>query len=371
MKFLIGERGHSFLRQLDRWLGIPLTAPAAIYRKLTRPQRLLQAPANIGVICLGAIGDLILASALTDGIKKLHPQARLEIIASAANAAALPLNPHADAVYAAPVNRFARILRHIRAQHFDILIDTSQWARLGNLLCNLSGARLTAGFATPGQRRSTGYDTLCQHRSDCHELQNFLALGRALWPGLSGEPSLKLNMPPCGARDKIIYCHLWPTKGRGRKFKEWPLERWSELISQLLACGYQIRLTGCAEDAPACAEFLSRNFGTTPALASIAGKTSLAELAELFARATAVVSVNTGVMHLAAIAGTPTVGLHGATNPARWGPVGTNSISLLPRAGACAYLDLGFERLKNAKPAMAHLPVCDVLAALRKLNVPL
>ena len=101
---------------------------------------------------------------------------------------------------------------------------------------------------------------------------------------------------------------------------------------------------------------------------SLAGRTSLPGLAWLLSRADAVVSVNTGIMHLAALAGAPTVGLHGATNPRRWGPVGPRCVSLLPRAGRCAYLDLGFEYPADAEPALQHLPVEDVLAALHTLD---
>jgi len=53
-----------------------------------------------------------------------------------------------------------------------------------------------------------------------------------------------------------------------------------------------------------------------------AGSLSLLELADVLAAADAVVSVNTGVMHLAAEVGARTVSLEGPTSAARWAPVG-------------------------------------------------
>lgn len=356
------------MRQFDRWLGIPLTLPCAIFRKACKRRSNKGNPRSIGIICLGAIGDVLLLSGLTSGIRRLFPEARLELIGSSANAEALCLNPHADAHFSAPVTAVGSILRHIRSQRYDVLIDSSQWARLGNLLSSLSGASCTVGFATPGQARSLGYDALASHRSEVHEFENFLALGKALWPDLEGTPSVALGDPLPHDRERLVCCHMWAAHGNGRKFKEWPEASWRELIDNLLQRGWRICLTGSALDAPQCERFLGRYFPRNADVFSSAGKMRLQELARYLACAGAVVSVNTGIMHLAALTGTPTVGLHGATNPARWGPVGNNTISLLPRSGACAWLDLGFESPGKRKPAMANLPVCDVLAALRKLG---
>ena len=188
---MTAERGNRLLAAIDRWAGIPLTIPAAAWRKLTSP-RPPETPAKIGIFCPGAVGDLLLLSALTDALRKRFPECELELLATRANAGALPLNPHADSCKSWPLHRPDRILGYIRKRNYDVFIDTSQWARLGNLLANLSGARITAGFATRGQFRSLGYDYVCRHNASCHETENFLNLGRAIWPGLEGSPGLKM-----------------------------------------------------------------------------------------------------------------------------------------------------------------------------------
>ena len=74
-------------------------------------------------------------------------------------------------------------------------------------------------------------------------------------------------------------------------------------------------------------------------------------------------------MHLAALAGAPTVGLHGPTNPLRWGPVGRHVRALLPHKGPYAYLNLGFEYPRPFKPCLDSLPVEDVADALHSLGL--
>ena len=83
--------------------------------------------------------------------------------------------------------------------------------------------------------------------------------------------------------------------------------------------------------------------------------------------ADAVVSVNTGVMHVAAALGRPTVGLSGPTDPARWGPYGAHTRSVSPSGGRHSYLHLGHEYPRDATSPMHHLAVDQVEAALASI----
>lgn len=377
---MAAERGNRLHRWLDRYAGIPLAALGAAARMVERPWRPAdpEAARRVCVICLGAIGDLLLLSGLLEGVRQKLPEAELELVVSSGNAGAAPLIPHADAVAAFGVRHVPAMLRHVRQRRYDLLIDSTQWARLGAIVSNLSGAGLTVGFATAGQGRALGYDRAVTHSPHQHETENFLALGRAIWPGLCGTPRLRLpeaapGLPPTLARAwgdgrRHAFLHMWPA-GYKSQLKEWPPEYWARLARELTAAGFSVWLTGSAADAPRNAAFLRDELAGAAHVHSLAWHTGLPGLAWLLARADAVVSVNTGIMHLAALTGAPTVGLHGATDPRRWGPVGPRCVSLLPRAGHFAYLDLGFEYPPHAVPALQHLPVEDVLAALESLRV--
>ncbi len=368
----MGERGNRLNRLLDRYAGIPLAAAAACLR--AGSPRAVERADRVGLLCVGAIGDLLLLSCLARGLRRILPRARIELVVSAANAGAAALVPGIDEYAAFAVRQVFAMVRHIRSRAYDILFDSSQWARYGALISNLSGAAVTVGFDTPGQWRALGYTCRVPHRGDRHEVENFLALGRALWPDLSGEPGIVLPADPpqeavrlMAAPGKKAFLHMWPS-GYKAFLKEWPAEHWAALARHLLDSGFVVLLTGGPGDAERNDVFLKEHFAGCGGVVSLAGRMSLPGIAWMLSHADAVVSVNTGTMHLAALAGAPTVGLHGATNPLRWGPVGPRTVSLLPDCGQRAYLNLGFEYPPDARPSLQAISVDDVLAALRSLG---
>ena len=325
----MGERGNRLNRLLDRYAGIPLAACSAVAR-LGKKSVPGAAPQRVGFICLGAIGDLLLLSALISALRERLPNAHIALLVSRANAATVSLIPGVDQYASFGVRDVSAMTAWLREQRLDVLIDSTQWARLGAILSNLSSARTTVGFDTEGQHRAFGYNFKVPHRNDRHEVENFMELGRALYPDIQGAPELLVpQLPPeglpaelCGkqeAADGIgdalpqrVYLHMWPS-GSNAWLKEWPADNWDALARLLGSKGFEVYLTGAPADAPRNDAFL-RAHPQCPAV-SLAGKTSLAGLAWLFSQASAVVSVNTGTMHLAALAGAPTVGLHGPTNP--------------------------------------------------------
>jgi ADP-heptose:LPS heptosyltransferase len=379
----MGERGNSFNRWLDRYAGIPLAACSSVLR-LGRGAAPIVEPQRVGFICLGAIGDLLLFSALITALRERLPQARFVLLTSRANAATVRLIPGIDSSAAFAVTEVSSMAAWLREQRLDVLFDSTQWARLGAVLCNFSNARTTVGFDTCGQHRAFGYSCKVEHRNDRHEVENFLELGRALYPGLLGAPRLLMPQSPpddlpaelCGrleptgeagdALPRRIFLHMWPS-GAHAWLKEWPADNWDALARMLSVEGFEVYLTGGPADAQRNNAFLQAH-PQCPAV-SLAGRTSLQGLAWLFSRASAVVSVNTGTMHLASIAGAPTVGLHGPTNPLRWGPVGRHVRALLPHKGPYAYLNLGFEYPRPFTPCLDSLPVEDVADALHSLGL--
>lgn len=375
------ERGDILKRRLDRWLGIPLVAIAGGAKSLRRffsfASFPVKNPRSIGILCLGAIGDLLLTTALIQALRQKFPDAVIEVVTSKANAGTHGFLPGIDGAASFGVTDVPGMVRYLRAKQYDVLLDTSQWARLGALLCAVSGAGRTIGFATKDQFRHYAYDWAVPHRDDAHETENFLALGRAVIPGLSGAPALILPEGPSSScpvclRDvlgkKTVFCHMWPS-GLKSFLKEWPAENWAELANTLTTAGYIPVFTGGPQDAEATENFI-REYGLAEKGAcSVAGAASLADIAWAMRHVVAVVSVNTGIMHLAAIAGAATVALNGPTNPLRWGPVGERTVSLQPREGRFGYLNLGFEYPDDAEPVLGALPMEDVIVALKDLGL--
>lgn len=383
----MAERGSVLKRRLDLWLGVPLVTTLGLVRRLApRPVRPdpLESSATVrtvAVLCFGAIGDLLLTSALLDGLRHAMPHARICMVISQGNAPALPLVPHIDASAVFPVGQVHHIVRHVRTLKADLLIDTTQWARLGALVASLSGARCTIGFDTPGQYRAAPYDIRVPHRNDRHEVDNLLALGSVVFPGLSGVPSVRLpaQFPPAPCPAPYVILHMWPS-GLLAHLKEWPGECWQNLAEYCTRAGFHVLFTGSPADAPRTGELVrtvrAAMSGTPLAdmVHDMSGRICLTDLAPLLAGAAATVSVNTGIMHLAALTGCPTVGLHGPTNPLRWGPLGPRTRALLPDpapGSRIAYLNLGFEYPPDADDCLRRLCPDTVVAALRELGLPL
>jgi ADP-heptose:LPS heptosyltransferase len=99
----------------------------------------------------------------------------------------------------------------------------------------------------------------------------------------------------------------------------------------------------------------------------LGGRTSLAELADVLARADAVVAGNTGPAHLAAAVGTPVVSLFAPTVPEeRWRPWGVPLVLLGDQDAPCAGSRATTCPVPG-HPCLCSVTVEDVLDALARL----
>jgi heptosyltransferase-1 len=132
--------------------------------------------------------------------------------------------------------------------------------------------------------------------------------------------------------------------------KAWPQERWVGLVRTLAAAGITPVLPSGNSAERAAAEALVADASVA---ALVAPPLTLPACAALLAGATAVVGVDTGLLHLAAALDVPTVGLFGATPRWRYAPYWS------PRS-----INLGSFGELGAQP-----PLCEVEDALRRLQV--
>jgi heptosyltransferase III len=360
-------RSSALARHADLAAGAPaLWLLGALRRKRPVPQHL----ARIGLMLFETIGDTLLAASLIASLRAGRPGLEVVVFASRGNAGVLPLIAGIDRVVEVPLTQPRAALAAIRSVPVDAMIDIGQWPRWYALLCALSRTRLAVGFATPGQARHFAYDVAVPHRSDVHELENFQRLLAPFpWAApLSPQHALKpVGEPPAAvsALARYVVIHPWAS-GFNAQAREWPHERWVALIQRIADGGRTVLIAGGPADR-ARADVLANDCGALP-VRSIAGSFTFTELAAILKRADAVVSVNTGIMHLAALVGTPLVALHGPTSRRRWGPLGSRSIALAPPPGVRAeFLNLGFEYPPGAEGGMAHITVDQVCAALSSL----
>lgn len=94
--------------------------------------------------------------------------------------------------------------------------------------------------------------------------------------------------------------------------KRWPEIQYSALASQYVADGWDVWLFGSEKDATVTAE-INRLAGDR--CVDLAGKTSLAEAVDLMSITDAVVSNDSGLMHVAAALNRPLVAVYGSSDP--------------------------------------------------------
>jgi heptosyltransferase-2 len=107
--------------------------------------------------------------------------------------------------------------------------------------------------------------------------------------------------------------------------KRWPAAHFAELARRLAAAGLEPWLLGSPADAPIGAEIAALAPGVAR---DLTGRTSLEEAVDLLAAARAVVTNDTGLMHVAAAVGRPLVALYGSSSPAYTPPLTADAVVL-------------------------------------------
>ena len=149
--------------------------------------------------------------------------------------------------------------------------------------------------------------------------------------------------------------------GGGWKSKCWPPDRFGALCRLLLdRHGIRAVVNIAPGEENVARGIVSAAGRAAPPVVSL----PIPALAALLARARLVVAADTGPLHLAAALGTRVVGLFGATDAERNGPLPRGTVVQNASSGPFAYLRGDYVRLDSYSAAMLSLSVEQVLAAV-------
>ena len=127
-------------------------------------------------------------------------------------------------------------------------------------------------------------------------------------------------MPPASGSHALTPPASMPTAvvlhSTSRADKAWPEPNWRAIVERMGADGFNVVLPWGSEDERARSQRLAQGQAAT-----VPPKMDMNELARLFAAASMVVGVDTGLVHLAVAAGAPTIAIFGPTDPALTGVV--------------------------------------------------
>ncbi|WP_066291419.1 glycosyltransferase family 9 protein [Bacillus sp. FJAT-29937] len=369
------ERGNRKLKFLDKFIGIPLIFILGLFK--LKKRIITKHPQNIIIVMIAAIGDTILLSSIIKEIKHLYPSVNITLVCSNGNIQAAKNIPHINQIIKFDMSSLLGSLFLLRKQEaYDLLLDFGTWSRLNSLISYVIKAKFKVGFMRKNMFRHYIYDRTVNHVDHIHELENYRNLLRMIDNRLLElKPDYLINSESINkirailnTNQKYIIFHMFAS-GSHKEKKEWPKSSWLELAERLNEESYKIILTGGKQDsefANALAQKVNGVNGTN--CVSLAGKISLEETAGLIKEVGTIVTVNTGIMHLAAtVDSTSIIAIHGPTSPLRWGPISEKSVILTPAIKCDNLLSLGFERhdciIENG--CISTIKVDDVYKAVK------
>lgn len=298
----------------------------------TYPVLLQQTPRAILIVCTQRIGDVLLVTPLVRSLKRQWPQAQIDMLVYRGTEGVLEANPDVRNVISVE-RRAGWLQRFIEAVRLWRRYDLA-CAVIGSSRCRLyawAGGRKRIGLVEPHRAKRLSrfalHRTALDEHQRVHTVTSYLALTQLI--GVTPHADVVApGIPDNGARRKAFDARLAPLAGQRfavlhpypmYRYKQWRLDGWVSLIAWLRDQGYAVALSGGPAAAEiAYAEQVAAEAGA-PVL-NLVGQLTLGETAELIRRAGLFVGPDTGVTHIAAACGTPTVALFGPTNPVRWGP---------------------------------------------------
>lgn len=304
---------------------------------------------RILVVRLGAMGDVIHALPAVASLKQSLPHASIWWIVEPKWAPLLQGNPCLDQVILFERSSLAGLrasLRALRSQHFDYAVDFQGLIKSA-LLVSMARADRIYGFDRHGAREAAA-SWFYSHRV---ALRNYHAVERNLdLVAGAGATSLLKHFPlPLGEPEGVLPAQPFvlanPQAGWGAK--QWPLEYYSQI-------GERLRRETGMELVLNAAEAIY-----TPH--TLSHVSTLSGLIDATRRASAVIGVDSGPLHLAAALGKPGVAIYGPTEPARHGPYG-ESITVLRSPGAATT----YQRSAEPAASMREITPDKVFAVLEK-----
>lgn len=303
---------------------------------------------NILIVKLSAIGDVVHTLPAANAIRRRYPGAHITWLVEEAAAGLLEAHPALDRVLVSHrktwlkglrTPRWGRHLHAIKAfvhdlrdRDYDMVLDF-QASIKGAVLVALARSGRKIGFGRGLEHQEHSYAVLNERipavSMEIHALDRSLLLLAAVGIPCQEIEYRLLITPECRHRADRLLSEQGIEPGCGfvavNPMAQWPTKLWDQAKFAQTADRVQRELqrpvvfTGGPGDRPYIGGILDQ---MRTAATNTSGRTDLLTLAALLQRASAMITTDTGPMHMAAAVGTPTVALFGPTAPWRTGPYG-------------------------------------------------
>lgn len=306
---------------------------------------------NILIVKLSAIGDVVHTLPSLSALRKLYPQARITWVIEEAASDLIRNHPYLDQMIISRrkpwledikkgrfgvLKEIRQFIKELRSCHYDLVIDFHGLFK-SSLIVLLARAPRKLGFDSMQELSGLFVNEKIPEDMGKHAVARYLDFIRYLDPESlvlrdSFEAGVIESFIPVGDEEEKKIMDLVKLHGlEGREFVAvnpvafWETKLWQERkfaqLCDLIVDSFRVSIvfTGTGKEDLGPIQAMMRN----PAV-NMAGETSLRELACLYRKAAALITTDSGPMHIAAAMGTPVVALFGPTDPARTGPCGKN-----------------------------------------------
>jgi lipopolysaccharide heptosyltransferase II len=274
---------------------------------------------NVLVVRFSSIGDVLLTTPLLRAIRRRHPTARVTLFTKEAYVPLLSHNRNLDRVVGIGTGRSVTSLAaEVRAAQYTHRLDLHDSLRT-RMLRALAPGRWTTYPKHRLARSVLIYAKRNHYRDHRPVAERYFSAASDLEVTPDGGPP-EFFLGPEAEREAAEWLAMAGlaqerpviavAPGAAHATKRWPLEHWFTLCQRIVREGFDVAIVGGPEDVP-----LGQALATKPEgrVASAAGVFGLQGTGALLRRSLALVSGDTGVMHMATGVGTPVVALFGPT----------------------------------------------------------
>lgn len=349
-------------------------------------------PHRLLVVKVFGMGDSILIRSIIGMLRERHPEMEIGVLVGPATREVMTVGESFRVHQYVPRKLSTwsalQILKDIRSCHYDTILNCEQRSLAGSAFLSLIGAAYHIGFIpisdTPKGRFLTH---AMRFRDDQSVWQSFIRLARLIDSSI---PQMFLPTSPKLSEEVEEWARDWwnehvgsgpaPTialhvGSQDREFSRWPVRRFVELAerARIHNRNLTVMLTGTPPERELIDAFISMYSGHA---IDASDPGSLMRTAALLKRCNLLVSNDTGIMHLGAALGVPTVGLFGPNSPRYWAPVGPRATYVYDTKVPCSpclnlYADrwpLGCSHPEKGR-CMLDITVDSVMMAARRVVV--
>lgn len=329
-----------------------------------------------------SLGDIVHAFPVVSAIKTQWPGSHITWVVKRQWADLVERAEGIDRIWPIDmtVQSWIREGQALRAQRFDLAIDLQGLFRSA-ILAWLSGAPTRIGFAN-GREGSPWFYTQRVRvlNPDVHAVDRYLAVAAALGASLPDKPRFGFRLLEEDLATVRELCRRrgfsvdkpWVAMNIGARWptKRWPLASFAAVVDRLHEIHRDpVVVIGGADERA----YMSKLRALTDRpFIDLIGDIRLGHLPALLSNATAMITNDSGPMHIAAALGVPVIAIFGPTSAARTGPYGdghqvlTSRIPCSPCFSRVCRHDHELECLHLIKPA--H--VVDVIRPLLAAHAP-